>query len=144
MLGSDYKTCYKWPDWHRAKIIELLLKILTKPKYTSMKQTVKIGQKNWIRKAWHLISTWYFLSISSFNSLDKNKSFLVICYNRTNHIETTSPIRHLGIRGEALWIEPLQPLSLPSNKGRSPSNGELSDFSFYIDSQKSAHRKFKK
>ena len=31
-----------------------------------------------------------------------------------------------------------------SNKGRSPSNGELSDFSFYIDSQKSAHRKFKK
>ena len=31
-----------------------------------------------------------------------------------------------------------------SNKGRSPSNGKLSDFSFYIDSQKSAHRKFKK
>ena len=30
------------------------------------------------------------------------------------------------------------------NKGRSPSNGKLSDFSFYIDSQKSAHRKFKK
>jgi hypothetical protein len=29
------------------------------------------------------------------------------------------------------------------NKGRSPSNGKLSDFSFYIDSQKSAHRKFK-
>ena len=29
-------------------------------------------------------------------------------------------------------------------KGRSPSNGKLSDFSFYIDSQKSAHRKFKK
>ena len=29
-------------------------------------------------------------------------------------------------------------------KGRSPSNGELSDFSFYIDSQKFAHRKFKK
>ena len=29
-------------------------------------------------------------------------------------------------------------------KGRSPSNGELSDFSFYIDSQESAHRKFKK
>jgi hypothetical protein len=26
------------------------------------------------------------------------------------------------------------------NKGQSPSNGELSDFSFYIDSQKSAHR----
>jgi hypothetical protein len=25
----------------------------------------------------------------------------------------------------------------------SPSNGKLSDFSFYIDSQKSAHRKFK-
>jgi hypothetical protein len=30
------------------------------------------------------------------------------------------------------------------NKGRSPSNGKLSDFSLYIDSQKSAHRKFKK
>jgi hypothetical protein len=30
------------------------------------------------------------------------------------------------------------------NKGRSPSNGKLTDFSFYIDSQKSAHRKFKK
>ena len=29
-------------------------------------------------------------------------------------------------------------------KGRSPSNDKLSDFSFYIDSQKSAHRKFKK
>jgi hypothetical protein len=29
-------------------------------------------------------------------------------------------------------------------KGRSPSNGKLSDFSFYIDSQKSAHRKFQK
>ena len=29
-------------------------------------------------------------------------------------------------------------------KGQSPSNGKLSDFSFYIDSQKSAHRKFKK
>jgi hypothetical protein len=28
-------------------------------------------------------------------------------------------------------------------KGRSPSNGKLTDFSFYIDSQKSAHRKFK-
>jgi hypothetical protein len=26
----------------------------------------------------------------------------------------------------------------------SPFNGKLSDFSFYIDSQKSAHRKFKK
>jgi hypothetical protein len=30
------------------------------------------------------------------------------------------------------------------DKGRSPSNGKLSDFSFYIDSQESAHRKFKK
>ena len=30
------------------------------------------------------------------------------------------------------------------NKGQSPYNGKLSDFSFYIDSQKSAHRKFKK
>jgi hypothetical protein len=30
-----------------------------------------------------------------------------------------------------------------NNKGRSP-NGKLSDFSFYIDSQNSAHRKFKK
>ena len=30
------------------------------------------------------------------------------------------------------------------NKGRSPSNGKLSDFSFYIDSQISAHWKFKK
>ena len=29
-------------------------------------------------------------------------------------------------------------------KGPSPSNGKLSDFSFYIDTQKSAHRKFKK
>jgi hypothetical protein len=29
-------------------------------------------------------------------------------------------------------------------KGRSPSNGKLSDFSFYIASQQSAHRKFKK
>jgi hypothetical protein len=29
-------------------------------------------------------------------------------------------------------------------KGRSPSNGKLSDFSFYIDSQISVHRKFKK
>ena len=31
-----------------------------------------------------------------------------------------------------------------SNKGRSPYNGRLSDFSFYIDSQISVHRKFKK
>jgi hypothetical protein len=30
------------------------------------------------------------------------------------------------------------------NKGRSPYNGRLSDFSFYIDSQISVHRKFKK
>ena len=29
-------------------------------------------------------------------------------------------------------------------KGRSPHNGRLSDFSFYIDSQISVHRKFKK
>ena len=29
-------------------------------------------------------------------------------------------------------------------KGRSPYNGKLSDFSFYIDSQISVHRKFKK
>ena len=29
-------------------------------------------------------------------------------------------------------------------KGRSPSNGKLSDFSFHIDSQTTAHRKFKK
>jgi hypothetical protein len=28
-------------------------------------------------------------------------------------------------------------------KGRSPYNGRLSDFSFYIDSQISVHRKFK-
>jgi hypothetical protein len=28
-------------------------------------------------------------------------------------------------------------------KGRSPYNGKLSDFSFYIDSQISVHRKFK-
>jgi hypothetical protein len=33
---------------------------------------------------------------------------------------------------------------LGSYKGRSPSNGKLSDFSFYIDIQKSTHRKFKK
>ena len=31
-----------------------------------------------------------------------------------------------------------------TNKGRSPYNGRLSDFSFYIDSQISVHRKFKK
>jgi hypothetical protein len=30
------------------------------------------------------------------------------------------------------------------NKGRSPYNGRLSDFSFYIDSQISVHRKFEK
>jgi hypothetical protein len=30
------------------------------------------------------------------------------------------------------------------SKGRSPYNGRLSDFSFYIDSQISVHRKFKK
>ena len=30
-----------------------------------------------------------------------------------------------------------------SNKGRSPYNGRLSDFSFYIDSQISVDRKFK-
>jgi hypothetical protein len=30
------------------------------------------------------------------------------------------------------------------NKGRSPYNGKLSDFSFYIDSQISVHRKIKK
>jgi hypothetical protein len=29
-------------------------------------------------------------------------------------------------------------------KGRSPYNGKLSDFSFYIDSQISVHRKLKK
>jgi hypothetical protein len=29
-------------------------------------------------------------------------------------------------------------------KGRSPYNGRLSNFSFYIDSQISVHRKFKK
>jgi hypothetical protein len=29
-------------------------------------------------------------------------------------------------------------------KGGSPYNGKLSDFSFYIDSQISVHRKFKK
>ena len=34
--------------------------------------------------------------------------------------------------------------SLQLYKGRSPSNGKLSDISFYIDSQISAHRKFKK
>ena len=31
-----------------------------------------------------------------------------------------------------------------TNKGRSPFNGRLSDFSSYIDSQISVHRKFKK
>jgi hypothetical protein len=31
-----------------------------------------------------------------------------------------------------------------NNKGRSPFNGRLSDFSSYIDSQISVHRKFKK
>jgi hypothetical protein len=37
-----------------------------------------------------------------------------------------------------------QGLLFYNNKGRSPSNDKLFDFSFYIDSQKSAHRKFKK
>ena len=31
-----------------------------------------------------------------------------------------------------------------ANKGRRPYNGRLSDLSFYIDSQISVHRKFKK
>ena len=35
------------------------------------------------------------------------------------------------------------PCSNLSNKGRSPYNGKLSDFSFYIDSQIPVHRKFK-
>ena len=36
------------------------------------------------------------------------------------------------------------PWFIQVNKGRSPYNGRLSDFSFYIDSQTSVHRKFKK
>jgi hypothetical protein len=42
-----------------------------------------------------------------------------------------------------IWLSNFLALSQP-NKGRSPSNGKLSDFSFYIDSQISVHRKFKK
>ena len=36
------------------------------------------------------------------------------------------------------------PWFIQVNKGRSPYNGRLSDFSFYTDSQTSVHRKFKK
>jgi hypothetical protein len=61
-----------------------------------------------------------------------------------NHIH----IIHENIKMLALGTE-AQPINksikiTQHNKGRSPSNGKLSDFSFYIDSQKSAHRKFKK
>ena len=40
--------------------------------------------------------------------------------------------------------EVLITVGCPIFKGRSPYNGRLSDFSFYIDSQISVHRKFKK
>ena len=38
----------------------------------------------------------------------------------------------------------LQRMENVTNKGRSPYNGRLSDFSFYIDSQISVHWKFNK
>jgi hypothetical protein len=42
------------------------------------------------------------------------------------------------------WLPIWYMYAFPTDKGRSPYNGRLSDFSFYIDSQISVHRKFKK
>ena len=49
---------------------------------------------------------------------------------------TLSEIAKQNVLGDSMCIS--------INKGRSPSNGKLFDFFSYIDSQKSAHRKFKK
>ena len=44
-----------------------------------------------------------------------------------------------------VFQKPLNKFRFIANiKGRSPFNGKLSDFSSYIDSQISVHRKFKK
>ena len=46
--------------------------------------------------------------------------------------------------GAMIWLINLFLFLFLFNKGRSPYNGSLSDVSFYIDSQISVHRKFKK
>ena len=67
--------------------------------------------------------------------------------SRSIHIERLEKL-HTFVNKGYLWslkvnlLQNTDPLN-QINKGRSPSNGKLSDFSFYIDSQKSAHRKFK-
>jgi hypothetical protein len=54
-------------------------------------------------------------------------------------------IRSLRKRIRSLCRSPLTVgYAIFGNKGRSPYNGKLSDFSFYIDSQISVHRKIKK
>jgi hypothetical protein len=68
-------------------------------------------------------------------SLPPDDRFITISLVRTIAMVTV----HLYGICTVLWCP-----SLYGYKGRSPSNGKLSDFSFYIDSQKSAHRKFKK
>ena len=77
--------------------------------------------------------------------------FLKRTYQRTKEI---SGVRRRGGGGGGVHGRLSQPMGMvfidryriyiSGIKGRSPSNGKLSDFSFYIDSQKSAHRKFKK
>ena len=49
---------------------------------------------------------------------------------------TLSEIAKQNVLGDSMCIY--------INKGRNPSNAKLSDFFSYIDSQTSAHRKFKK
>ena len=61
--------------------------------------------------------------------------------NKINNLKSTNPKEYWKILNSR---RKQHSPDIPINKGRSPSNGELSDFSFYFDSQKSAHRKFKK
>ena len=84
------------------------------PSYKQLEVKTNQANTNNVNKAWALLQT----------TGGKDEPNIVIGGNRTSQHETQNVKTH--------------------NKGLSPYNGRLSDFSFYIDSQISVHRKFKK
>jgi hypothetical protein len=103
------------------------------------------------------INTWYtntWLCVHAFQWMKSGGVKLVLCAKTSSlsqmmrsckcffNMWVKYQLSHITVRTGLLITKTRSNLEL--YKGRSPSNGKLSDVSFYIDSQKSAHRKFKK
>ena len=92
---------------------------------------------------------WYLTSLSTIFKLYRSDNFFLVEETRLpreNHRPAGSHRQTLShiVVSSTLRLSGIRTPNVSGNKGRSPYNGKLSDFSFYIDSQISVHRKFKK